>query len=209
MAVLSDTRDALEGALGTAGPERERSRERLLGRLRPMLVLWAGTRMSPRLKARMEPEDVAQEILTRVLRGLDRFQAGHDGTEMRAFHAWLFTLGENCIRDLVSREEAVKRRPPEPLGVSQTSPSQAANRREQVDRMLGALDALEPEDRDVIRLLKLQGLSAAEAAPLLHKSPNAVRIQLCRALKALHARLAGPESSTPSSETPPRSPRSR
>ena len=172
-----------------------------------MLVLWAGTRMSARLKARLEPEDVAQEIMARVLKGLDGFQAAHGDAESRSFHAWLFTVGENCIRDLVSREDALKRRSPVLQSVSQTSPSQAAYRREQVERMLKALDALEPEERDVIRLIKLQGLTAGEAAPLLDKTPNAVRIQLCRALKALHARLIGLDGSTTTGETPPRPPR--
>ncbi len=204
---LSETHAALRGALGAPSPAREQARDLLLSRLRPMLVLWAGTRMSPRLKARMEPEDVAQEIMARVLKGLDGFQAAHGEGETRSFHAWLFTVGENCIRDLVSREDAIKRRPPALLSVSQTSPSQAAYRREQVERMLQALDALEPEDRDVIRLIKLQGLTAGEAAPLLDKTPNAVRIQLCRALKALHALLAGPDGSTKGGETPSRPPR--
>lgn len=204
---LSETHAALRGALGAPSPAREQAREQLLTRLRPMLVLWAGTRMSPRLKSRLEPEDVAQEILARVLKGLDGFEVAHGEGATRSFHAWLFTVGENCIRDLVSREEALKRRAPTLVSVSQTSPSQAAYRREQVERMLQALDALEPEDRDVIRLIKLQGLSAGEAAPLLDKTPNAVRIQLCRALKALHARLAGLDGSTSSGETPLRSPR--
>lgn len=204
---LSETHDALRGALGGPSPARDRARDQLLARLRPMLVLWSGTRMSPRLKARMEPEDVAQEIMARVLTGLDGFEAAPGDGGARSFHAWLFTVGENCIRDLVSREDAIKRRPPAPLSISQTSPSQAAYRREQVERMLQALDALEPEDRDVIRLIKLQGLTAAEAAPLLDKTPNAVRIQLCRALKALHARLAGPDGSTKAGETPSRPPR--
>ena len=55
--------------------------------------------------------------------------------------------------------------------------------------MLRALDLLAPEDREIIRLVKLQGQSAGEVGQLLGKSPNAVRIQLCRALKELHAHL--------------------
>ena len=35
----------------------------LLERLRPRLVLWASARMSPGLRAKLEPEDAAQEIL--------------------------------------------------------------------------------------------------------------------------------------------------
>jgi RNA polymerase sigma factor (sigma-70 family) len=200
---MAATDDLLHRALDGLDRERAAARDQLMGRLLPTLVLWASTRMSPMLKSRMEPEDVAQEIVARVLKGLDAFRAAPGAGRDRSFYGWLFTVGEHCIRDLVDHELAQKRRLPIPLAVSQTSPSQAAYRREGVDRMLRALDGLDAEDREVIRLIKLQGLTPAQVAPLLDKSVNAVRIQLCRALKALQARLTGLGASGPASAPPP------
>ncbi|MCZ6597797.1 MAG: RNA polymerase subunit sigma-70, partial [Planctomycetota bacterium] len=58
-------RDALQGG--------EAAREDLLERLRPRIVLWVSTRLSPELRARVDPEDIAQEVLLGLHRGLDAF----------------------------------------------------------------------------------------------------------------------------------------
>jgi RNA polymerase sigma factor (sigma-70 family) len=173
-----------------------RARGRLLERLRPQLVLWCSTQMSAHLKSSYEPEDMAQEILLRVERALD----GFEGRGRSAFYAWLYTLGRNCIRDHVDHVHAEKRRLPPPSSLTQTSPSAAARRREDVGRMMRVLDALEPADREIISLLKLEELTAEQVAELQQRSVGAVRTHLCRAMKRLKEGLdaaggAGAETS--------------
>jgi RNA polymerase sigma-70 factor (ECF subfamily) len=187
---LEATDDLLRRVLAAPEPERAAALDRLMARLHPKVVVWASTRMSASLKARMEPEDVAQEIAVRLARSLPEFRSGGAEDVRRPFYGWLWTVAENCVRDLVDHAQADKRKATPLWGTfSQTTPSQAANRRESVEAMLRALDLLEPDDRDVIRLVKLQGQSAQEVATLQGKSPNAVRVHLCRALKALAERL--------------------
>lgn len=211
---LEATDDLLRRALSATGPERDGAIDRLMTRLHPKLVVWASTRMSSLLKSRMEPEDVAQEIAVRLSRSIGDFRRPEGQDLRRPFYAWLWTVAENCVRDLVAHEQAGKRKASPVWGTySQTSPSQAVHRRESVEAMLRALDLLEPEDREIIRLIRLQGQSAPEVASLLGKSPNAVRIQLCRALKELSVRLrdvgaslgrsgpAGAETSPPGSRS--------
>jgi len=178
---LDETRQLLDEALHGG----EDARGALLERLRPRVVLWAATRLSPALRAKIEPDDVAQEILLAVHKGLDGFQP----QESRSFYAWLFRVGENRIRDLVDHFGAQKRQPLEPRSFSQTSPSGAARRLEQVERLRRALDLLPPDYQEVIRLRRFQELECAEVARIMDRSENAVRVLYCRALKALAAEM--------------------
>lgn len=163
----------------------DEARGALLERLRPRLVLWVATRMSPALRAKVEPDDVAQEVLLAVHKSLDRF----DTRDQRAFFGWLFKIAENRIRDLVDHFGAQKRQTPEPRSFSQTSPSMAARRREQVERIARAVEVLPPDYREVIRLRRFQELETPQVAAIMDRSENAVRILYCRALKALAQEL--------------------
>lgn len=161
------------------------ARAALLERLRPRIVLWATTRMSPKLRAKVEPDDVAQEVLLAVHKGLDGFEV----RDQPRFLAWLFRIAENRIKDLVDHFNAKKRRLPEPRAFTQTSPSSAAVLREQVETMRRALDDLPEDYQQVIRLRRLEELDCRQVASIMDRSENAVRVLYCRALKALGQRL--------------------
>ena len=183
MGSTADTR----GALTIAFDGGERELGELLERIRPRLVMWAAARLSPALRTKVEPEDVVQDVLVDVHRDFRGFQ----GREPASFFKWVFTIGENRIRDLVDHFGALKRRLPEPRSFSQTSPSTAASRTEQVGRMMEALQRISEEHRRAIVLLKIEERSAAEASLVLGRSENACRILLCRAMKALAQELEG------------------
>lgn len=180
---LDDTQGFLAGAL--AGSEEARGE--LLERLRPRLVLWAAARLSASLRSKVEPEDVAQDILLAVHRDFGSFE----GTDPKSFYRWFFTVAENRIRDLASHFGALKRKLPPPLSFSQTSPSTAAARTEEVARLMRAIQSLPDSHRDAITLIRIEERSVEDAASILGKSENAVRILYCRALKELRAALGG------------------
>jgi RNA polymerase sigma-70 factor (ECF subfamily) len=175
------THESLRAAREGDGP----ARNELFARLRPRLVLWAQTRLSRSLRARHDPEDVAQEILLALHRSVDSFE----GDDPRAFRAWVFTIAENRIRDLADRAGALKRRTPEPRVASRTSPSEVASRAELGERVRAAIERLRADYRDVIRLRRLEERETAEVARILGRSSNAVRILYCRALAALRDEL--------------------
>jgi RNA polymerase sigma-70 factor (ECF subfamily) len=177
------------GLLEEALSGSETARAALLERLRPRIVLWAATRLSPALRAHLDPEDVAQEILLAVHRDLGAFRGG----DARAFYGWLFTVGENRIRDLADRYGAQKRRTPDPVPRSDTSPSGRASRTEACERVKRALLTLSEDHQRVVQLVRLEERPYDEAALVLGRSVNAVRILYCRALKALRGAL-GDES---------------
>ena len=176
---------------------QENDRGEMLEYLRPRLVLWANSRLSGALRAKVEPDDVAQETLVAIHKSMDRFE----GRDHRAFLAWVFRIAENRIRDMADYFGAQKRQPDVILTFSQTSPSTAASRTEEVDKVAGALDHLGEDHREVIRLRRFEERDVKEIAELMGRSENAIRILYCRALKALRTALAEAEAN--GTEAPP------
>lgn len=164
----------------------EKDRGVLLEYLRPRLVLWASGRLSAGLRAKIEPEDVAQEALLAIHKGIGTFE-GRDG---RAFLGWVFKIAENRIRDLADHFNAKKRQPVVPReDFAQTTASAIASRREQVDRVARALPGLPDDYRQVLSLRRFEEREVKEIAEIMDRSENAVRILYCRALKALRAAM--------------------
>ena len=74
------------------------------------------------------------------------------------------------------------------------SPSRSLRRRERLDRLQAALDALSPDHRQVIVLARLKGLRMTEIAERMERSPNAVALLLARALAKLRESFGDTES---------------
>jgi len=178
----SETSGLVQAAL-SGDPE---AKGRLLEHLRPRLVLWAASRMSKNLRAHVEPEDMAQEILLAMHKAVDAFE----GDSPRAFFGWMFTLAENRIRDTVKSLGRQKRQAAPRMAFSQTSPSQAAVRTEELDRLRTAIEALPADYRRVIQLRRLEDRETREVAELMERSENAVRILYFRAVAELREKLS-------------------
>ncbi len=162
------------------------AREALLARIRPRVVLWCAARMSVSLRARVEPEDLAQDILLGVHGRLDAF----DGDTPAAFYGWVFRIAENRIRDAVDHFGAARRRPVElPSPAHATTPSEAAGRSEIVTRVRNAVMLLPDDHRDVVRMRLLEAREVADVAREMGRSANAVRVLYCRALRELRGHV--------------------
>jgi RNA polymerase sigma-70 factor (ECF subfamily) len=185
---VGDTASFLLGAMGGDGG----ARNKLLERVRPRLVLWVQARLSPSLRARIEPDDIVQEVLMAAHKGLGGFR----GADLRGFHAWLFQIAENRIRDAVDHFHAQKRQPVDLGSVTQTSPSSAAIRREAHDGVRAAIVLLPDDYRQVILLRRIEEHEFEQVAAVMDRTVNAVRILYCRALKALRTALGATASET-------------
>ena len=141
--------------------------------------------MSPALRAKVEPDDVAQEVLVGVHKQLERFE----GRGPKAFHGWLFRVAENRIKDLVDYHGALKRQPGPPVSFSQTSPSGAAARTESAERIRASIELLPEDYRLVLRLRRIEERSLAETAELMKRSVDATRVLYWRAIKALRSAI--------------------
>ncbi|MEW6747933.1 MAG: sigma-70 family RNA polymerase sigma factor, partial [Planctomycetota bacterium] len=168
-----------------------------------MLVL-IRSRMGALLLERLEPEDIWQEALIHAWR--DRESLEWQG--LKAFRRWLLQIIENRIRDAADHEEAAKRGSGEsllsldagstwsgasastpPLPLASTTPSRIAVHREQARAMQQALEALDEEERDIVRLRLFEDLTIDEVAGATGLTPATAKYRLRKAVELYHSRL--------------------
>ena len=170
--------------------------DELLGRFLPGLRAYVRLRSGRLLRARESTTDLAQSACREVLGNLDRFEHGGEA----GFRYWLYTTALRKIRKRAEYWQAEKRDAAKevPLAANDDSdrdlldayrslstPSQNAMAREELERVEAAFDGLADEDREVIVLARVVGLSHAEIGERLGKSEGAARVQLHRALGKL------------------------
>lgn len=159
----------------------------LEGRLRSTVEGW--TRFQ--LGASVEMDDVLQETLVRAFRSLGRFDwQGED-----SFFRWLCGIARKSLAQLIQEERRARRAelPDDPTGHTST-PTKTSRRGERFDRLEEALASLSPEYREVLLLSRIEGLRTKEIAARMHRTPNAVKHLLARALRALRSRFGETES---------------
>ncbi len=173
--------------------------ERYFDRLHAVVRLRTG----PKLRTKMESLDIVQDAFLASLRGLDRFSYRGEGD----FFHWICRVAENRIRDQAEHFAAGKRdisreRPLEvqrastqsffgPISelATSTSPATKVARAEDIQRLEQAVDALPEEQREALLLVRYEQLSLAEAAGIMKKTGDAVRMLVARAIVALSRSL--------------------
>jgi RNA polymerase sigma-70 factor (ECF subfamily) len=168
--------------------------DRLLERYAGKLLAYIRARMGRGLRPRVDSHDVLNETLLRAFLTLSDFE----GIEGRSLMAWLARIAERQIRDLADfhgrqRRDAWRERPLETghaeLAARLRSATSRIVLRDEVERVLRALDTLDGAQRQVILLRKLEELSFAEIGERMGRSPDACRMLLARAMTALTLRL--------------------
>jgi RNA polymerase sigma-70 factor (ECF subfamily) len=173
----------------------------LLDRHLPSVRAFVRCHMGPQLRARESTSDVVQSVCRELLLHHDAFRHPDEN----GFQAWLFTTARrkiaNRARDLVQQKRDVRREVGDlresalgALGAAYariSTPSGKALVAEEVVRLEQALDRLPPEQREVITLAHLAGLSRAEIGVRMERSEEAVRALLHRAMARLMILLDG------------------
>ena len=173
-----------------------------LERFRPYLLLLARARLDPRLQAKVDASDVVQQTLLEAHQGLAQFR-GRSGGEMAAWLRQALARNlANAVRDLrrakrdVARERSLEAALDESsarlegwLAAEQSSPSQRAERNEQLVRLADTLATLPDAQQQAVVLHYWQGLSLAEVAGQMGRSPAAVAGLLQRGLRQLREHL--------------------
>lgn len=162
----------------------ERYRERLLA------VIYM--RMGASLRARMDPEDVLQEVAIQAL------NSWHTLADENNVGAWLVTLARRKVARILRDQVGVAARDPRrernmktdlPVADRRTGPVTAADRKDRLALLADAVERLSPSHREVIILSRMEGLPAKEVAKRLGRTENAVHLLLGRALKRLAQEL--------------------
>jgi RNA polymerase sigma-70 factor (ECF subfamily) len=177
----------------------------LLQTYRRYLAFLAGLEIGRRLQGKVDPSDVVQEAFL----GAHRDFAGFRGTTEKEFTAWLRQVLASVLANLVRHYQGTQRRDvrlerqlvldleesaqalDRALIDAGASPSQQAASREQAVLLANALARLPDEQRQLLVLRHLEGLTFAEVARRLGRSPDSVKKQWPRALAALRRALGG------------------
>jgi len=175
----------------------------LFGRYYDRVLAVVCLRLGPKLRAKVEAHDVAQEVFMSSLQGLGNFVYRNEGD----FFHWLCKMVENRIRDQADYFSAQKRdmgrevplapRRPSveslygPLRefATTTSPATRAARAESTRRLVAAIDTLPPLQREALILVRYEGMSLTEASTHLGRSADAVRMLVARAVVSLGKNL--------------------
>ncbi len=162
--------------------------ERLLAEHLPGLRAYVRLKTGPLVRARESESDVVQSTCRKVLEHKDRFQHGDAGH----FRRWLYKTALRTILDKHDFHTAARRDARRDVGVANDellaayagfcTPSRVASAHEQLDRIENAFAALESDQREVVLLSRIIGLSRAEVAEEMGRSEASVRNLLHRTL---------------------------
>lgn len=160
-----------------------RHRDRLLEAIRS----WSKFQVGPPVDA----EDVVQESFLRAFGSL----GGFEWQDEDAFFRWLCGIARRALAQAI-KDSLRAARPDERLQAHSRdpSPSRALGREERFDRLEAALERLSPDHRQAIRLCRIEGLTSAEVARRMKRSPEAVRQLLVRALRDLREAFGDTQS---------------
>jgi RNA polymerase sigma-70 factor (ECF subfamily) len=173
-----------------------------LNRYRNYLRFLAKVQLGADLRAKVDPSDIVQQSLLLAHQAWGDFR----GTSEAELAAWLRAILSRTIahatRDWKAQKRDVERertieaavdassaRLGQFLVAEQSSPSQAAMRREQEVLVAEAVESLSADQCEAIVLRYWQGMTLNGVAEAMNKSPAATAGLLHRGLKALRSRL--------------------
>jgi RNA polymerase sigma-70 factor, ECF subfamily len=172
--------------------------ERPLEAYRDYLRLLARIQLTPRLQAKMDASDVAQQVILQAHEAQMQFRGTCEAEKLAWLRAILANVLAAAVRRFdsaarkIGREQSLEARLEQSsssleclLAADQTSPSQRAVRCEELLRLATALNQLPPDQRRVVELHHPRSLAIAEVAQQMGRTRPAVVGLLYRGVKKL------------------------
>jgi RNA polymerase sigma-70 factor (ECF subfamily) len=177
-----------------------------LEQFRGYLYMLARLHIGPQLQAKLDASDVVQQTLVQAIGGLGQFRGASDAQTA----AWLRQIMARHLANLardhrrqkrdVTRERSLEvaldqsaSRLEVFLAVDQSSPSQKAQRKEQMLQVADALAGLPEAQREAVVLHHLENRTLAEVGRQLDRTPAAVAGLIKRGLRTLRLKLQEPD----------------
>lgn len=149
--------------------------------------------------SREDAMDAASEVFVIALRRIDKVPTG-DLTR-----PWLFTTARNVLRNRArakSRQRILASRIWANQQRSVPGPETQVVRNEEHQALLDAMERLSDKDREIIRLVRWEGLSRETVAEMFFVSRAAIDQRISRAYKRLGRLLDVPERETRNAPVP-------
>jgi RNA polymerase sigma-70 factor (ECF subfamily) len=126
-------------------------------------------------------EDVVQDVLLRIHVARHTFQAG------RELEPWVRTIARNAVIDAVRSQSRQRARSADVEAADLPSDSRARSAEAEPlpPAMERAIEQLPPVQREAVLLLKVEGLSVAEAAQRAKTTPGALKLRAHRGYRML------------------------
>jgi RNA polymerase sigma-70 factor, ECF subfamily len=174
--------------------------ETLLATQRPALVAMVAPRIPRQLRSLLGAEDVVQEASLEALASVAAFRAG--GTD--SLRRWVWRIARHRLSDLLKAQRRLKRAARtradaaprddasllDAVAATDACPSAATTSGEDAAALRRALAGLPPAYRHALQLRYMEGLSFADAAARLGRTPRAVQMLCNRGAKLLRRALA-------------------
>ncbi|MFM9059264.1 MAG: sigma-70 family RNA polymerase sigma factor [Planctomycetaceae bacterium] len=209
-----DAHDDIRALLAAARDGRPDALGRIFEVARGHLLQLAERDLPSELRPKIGPSDLVQETAIEMQRGFDRFT----GTTAEECFAWLREILRNNTVDAVRHyRERLKRTVDREVSLAahphrtdagfvdpRRSPDASAIRREEADALADVLPRLPAEERQILELRYQSGLSFADIAAHLGRSPKTVRRLWYQALARAQRELAADGVVAAAPPEPPR-----
>lgn len=183
----SAAEDDLRSLVGRAAAGDKEASESLIAQVRPVIVRYCRARLGRSAGYYHIADDVAQEVCIAVLKALPRYR------DMgRPFTSFVFGIAAHKVAD-AQRSEIRAAIPTEDLpdGPDDTlGPEEYVVRLSEARQARALLERLPDQQRDLLLLRIIGGLSAEETGTMLGMTAGAVRVAQHRALSRLRAMAA-------------------
>jgi RNA polymerase sigma-70 factor, ECF subfamily len=176
--------------------------ENVLERYRGYLRMLAESKLDRRLRAKIDPSDVVQETMLQALRAWDDYRGTSEGERLAWLRQILMRTLLHAVRDFGRAKRDVMREQPLvrlaehssaqlefQCAADQTSPSQVAQRAEELLRVADALLELPEEQRSALVAYYWRGATVKEISAELDRSDAAVAGLIYRGVKRLNQQM--------------------
>lgn len=174
------------------------AKEAICREVQQYLLNAAARLLSQSLNAKLNPSDVVQWTMTRMIQRIDDFR----GSSTAEFYGWLQAILQNEIRAArreyvrqkrdVRREQRLEGESPDgSIGIAATdlTPARLVIRQEKLARLHHVLACLPADYREVIMLRSLEDLPFSEVAERMERSHHSVTKLWYRAIVKLQQEL--------------------
>ncbi len=200
---MSEDQDETDTLLSQAARGDQEAVTRLLTIYRDRLRRMVASRLDDRLAARLDASDVVQETMLVAAESLPKFAQERP----IPFYAWLRLLASQRLVDLQRRHLGAQRRTifrEQPMACMNDTtlhllarqllaqgpgPHSEALRQERLLNLRQTLEALAPDQQEILSLHYIEDLTLAEAAAVLQITAQAARMRHLRAIKRLRELL--------------------